>query len=106
MLRKARLSTHVVGEAVPNVGVSIAVLVTRVRRFEGRGRGDGIHAQVTGQDLVEHGAALARLHVQNHFGVLVVVVHLRDGILKLVSVQRQTEGPVCWKSQNTGGAVI
>ncbi len=33
-------------------------------------------------------------------------MHLRDGILKLVGVQRQAEGPVRWKSQNTRSAVI
>jgi hypothetical protein len=56
----------VVGKAVANVRVSVVVFVTREGRLEGRGGGDGVDADIAGQDLVEHGTAFARLDVQHH----------------------------------------
>ena len=55
-----------VGKAVANVRVSVVVFIARVGRLEGRGGGDGVDADIAGQDLVEHGTAFARLDVQHH----------------------------------------
>ena len=65
---------------VPEEGVPLLVVVAGVGGGGGVARGGGVHVDVVGQQTLEHGAGLARLHVEHQLGELLVLVHLLDGL--------------------------
>lgn len=74
--------------------------------FMGVGSGQGVNIDVIFEDLLEHGAGLASLHVNDHLFVHLVFMHVRDSFMKLVGVKFTVSEPARWKTDKAWGSMI